>query len=248
MDLRFDGRTAIVTGAASGIGYAIAEVLAESGATVIVADIDQAGADEAAGSIGRGALAVRVDVTSHEDVDAMIAFAVDKTGRLDMLVNNAGIAGALEPIGSYAIEEWHRVINVNLHGIFYGMRHAIPVMKQSGGGAIVNMASILGSVGFAEAGPYVASKHAVVGMTKAAALEHAVDGIRINSVGPGFIRTVLVENSLDEATRTALADAHALKRMGEPAEVASLVVYLLSDQAGFITGSYHVVDGGYTAQ
>ena len=184
MDVRFDGRTAIVTGAASGIGYAIAATLAESGATVVVADIDLAGADEAAGSIGSGALAVRVDVTSHADVEAMIAFAVEKTGRLDMLVNNAGVAGALEPIGSYPVDEWHRVIAVNLNGVFYGMRHAIPVMKKSGGGAIVNMSSILGSVGFANATPYVASKHAVVGMTKAAALEHAGDGIRINCVGP----------------------------------------------------------------
>ena len=248
MDLRFDGRTAIVTGAASGIGYAIAETLAESGATVIVADIDSTGAGKAAVSIGHGALAVGVDVSNHEDVEAMVAFAVEKTGRLDMLVNNAGIAGALAPTGSYEVEEWHRVIDINLHGVFYGMRYAIPVMKDGGGGAIVNMASILGSVGFAEGGAYVASKHAVVGMTKAAALEHAGDGIRVNCVGPGFIRTVLVENSLDAATRAELASAHALGRLGEPVEVASLVAYLLSDQAGFITGSCHLVDGGYTAQ
>jgi len=248
MNLRFDGRTAVVTGAASGIGYAIAEALADSGATVIVADIDLSAAREAARSIGGGALAVKVDVASHKEVEAMVAFAVENTGRLDMLVNNAGIAGPMEPLGVYSVEEWHKVIDVNLHGVFYGMRYAVPVMKEKGGGAIVNMASILGSVGFVDASAYVASKHAVLGITKAAALEYAADGIRINSVGPGFILTSLVESSLDAETRTELAGAHALNRMGEPAEVASLVVYLLSDQAGFITGSYHVVDGGYTAR
>lgn len=248
MNLRFDGKTAVVTGAATGIGYAIAEALAESGATVIVADIDLPGASEAAKSIGHGALAVKVDVTDPKDVEGMVAFAVESTGRLDLLVNNAGIAGPMEPIGSYPIDEWHKVIDVNLHGVFYGMRYAIPVMKEAGGGAIVNLASILGSVGFVDASAYVASKHAVLGITKAAALEHAADGIRVNSVGPGFIGTELVKNALDEATRAELAGAHALNRMGEPAEVASLVVYLLSDQAGFITGSYHVVDGGYTAR
>jgi NAD(P)-dependent dehydrogenase (short-subunit alcohol dehydrogenase family) len=248
MDLRFDGKTAVVTGAANGIGYAIAEALAESGATVVVADIDSAGAREAAESIGNGALAIRADVARHEEVEAMLAFAAENTGRLDMLVNNAGIAGPMEPLAAYSVEDWHRVIDVNLHGVFYGMRYAIPMMKENGGGAIVNLASILGSVGFVDASPYVTSKHAVLGITKAAALEYAADGIRVNSVGPGFISTELVKSNLDEATRAELASVHALNRMGEPAEVASLVVYLLSDQAAFITGSYHVVDGGYTAR
>lgn len=248
MDLRFDGKTAVVTGAANGIGYAIAEALAESGATVVVADIDSTGAREAAESIGNGALAIKADVARHEEVEAMLSFAAENTGRLDMLVNNAGITGPMEPLAAYSVEDWHRVIDVNLHGVFYGMRYAIPMMKENGGGAIVNLASILGSVGFVDASPYVTSKHAVLGITKAAALEYAADGIRVNSVGPGFISTELVKSNLDEATRAELASVHALNRMGEPAEVASLVVYLLSDQAAFITGSYHVVDGGYTAR
>ncbi len=248
MDIRFDTKTAIVTGAASGIGLAIARDLAQSGALVVLADLDLAKAQAAASDIGHGALAFAVDVAQPDQVAAMVDFALAETGGLHLLVNNAGIGGPLEPVGNYPLDGWHKVIDVNLNGVFYGLRHAIPAMKAAGGGSIVNMSSILGQVGFAGAGAYVAAKHALLGLTKAAALDHASDGIRVNAVGPGFIHTPLVEAALDADTLKALEGLHALKRMGTPQEVSSLVCYLLSDQASFITGSYHLVDGGYTAQ
>ncbi|MEC9196537.1 MAG: SDR family oxidoreductase [Pseudomonadota bacterium] len=248
MQITFEGKTAVVTGAASGIGAAIAAELAASGATVIVADLDQDKADAAAKACGNGAIGATVDVADESSVAALMALAVQKTGRLDYLVNNAGIGGALAPTGEYPTDSWRQVIDVNLSGVFYGMRYAIPEMKKTGGGAIVNIASILGSVGFAQSPAYVAAKHGVVGMTKSTALEHAADNIRVNSVGPGFIHTPLVDNALNKDAQAYLEGVHALKRMGNPEEVASLVVYLLSDKASFITGSYHLVDGGYTAQ
>jgi NAD(P)-dependent dehydrogenase (short-subunit alcohol dehydrogenase family) len=246
----FSGKVALVTGAASGIGEAVAQAIAARGGQVIVADIKQDAAERIATAIGEAggsAKAITADVTDPSAVEAMVQFAVDTYGSLDVAVNNAGIGGPLNPTGEYPVDGWRQVIDINLNGVFYGMRYQIPAMLARGGGSIVNVASILGSVGTANSPAYVAAKHGVLGLTKAAAIEYATRNIRINSVGPGYIETPLLA-SLDEATMQALVNVHPMKRLGTSEEVAALIVFLASDEAAFITGSYHLVDGGYTAQ
>ncbi|TRO95258.1 SDR family oxidoreductase [Glycocaulis profundi] len=251
MSFDFSGKTAIVTGAGSGIGAAIARELGRSGALVVVSDLDEeAGrtiADEISGAGGE-ARAFAADVSDPAAMKALTDFAADHGGGLHLAVNNAGIGGPSAPAGEYPEDDWRQVIDVNLNGVFYGLRHQIPAMLASGGGAIVNMASILGSVGFHQASAYVAAKHGVVGLTKAAAMEYAAQGIRINAVGPAFIDTPLLKKNLDDETLGQLAGMHPAGRLGTSEEVSALTCFLLSDRASFITGSYHLVDGAYTAQ
>jgi NAD(P)-dependent dehydrogenase (short-subunit alcohol dehydrogenase family) len=245
------GKVAIVTGAGSGIGEACAMMLAARGVFVVLADLKLDAVKRVAASISKSggkAATGQANVADPASVAAMVKVAVDTFGGLDIAVNNAGIGGEAKPVGEYSIEGWQQVISVNLSGVFYCMRYELPAMVARGGGSIVNMASILGMVGFATSSAYVAAKHGVLGLTKSAALEYATKGVRVNSVGPGFISTPLIAANMDAAATEYIAGLHAMKRLGKPEEVASLVCFLASDEASFITGSYHVVDGGYTAQ
>jgi NAD(P)-dependent dehydrogenase (short-subunit alcohol dehydrogenase family) len=174
---------------------------------------------------------------------------VEKFGRLDIACNNAGIGGPQAPTADYPLDGWAQVIGINLSGVFYGMKYQLPAMLKNGGGAIVNMASILGAVGFAGAPAYTAAKHGVVGLTQAAALEYSAQGVRINAVGPGFIHTPMISALEDnQAVNDMLVAAHPIGRLGRAEEVAELVLWLSSDKASFVTGSYYPVDGGYLAR
>ena len=244
-------RVAIVTGAGSGIGRAIAHGLAAEGARVVVSDLDEAGGAETVAEIekaGGTATFVRADVSKPEECEALAGAAVEAFGALHVAVNNAGIGGPSAPVGEYPVDGWDRVIAINLSGVFYGMRYQIPAMLDAGGGSIVNIASILGQVGFASAGAYVAAKHGVVGLTRTAAIEYASRGVRVNAVGPAFIKTPLIEENMTAEARAGLVAKHPIGRLGEPEEVAELVVWLASDRASFVTGGYYAVDGGYLAQ
>lgn len=246
----YDGKVAIVTGGGSGIGEATALTMARSGAKVVVADFDKDAGDrvtEAIRAEGADATFVAVDVSKLDQVESMVKTAVDTYGGLHVAVNNAGIGGAQAPTADYPVESWDQVIAVNLSSVFYGMRYEIPAMIESGGGSIVNMASILGSVGFAQSVAYVAAKHGVVGMTKTAAIEYSAQGVRVNSVGPGFINTPLLEKNLDAEMMAALVGLHPIGRLGEAQEVADLVTFLGSDAASYCTGGYYLADGAYTS-
>lgn len=248
-----DGTVAIVTGGSSGIGRATAERFAEEGASVVVGDVMEAEGEETVRRIrdaGGEATFVKTDVSSDEDVKNLVDTAVETYGQLDFAVNNAGIEGASAPLAEQDEDEWHRVLDINLKGVWLGMKYEIPKLLDNGGGAIVNTSSVAGLVGFNDLSPYVASKHGVVGLTKTAALEYSSQGVRVNSVAPGVINTPMVARTFEDQPEVLeqLEAAEPIGRLGEPEEIANGIVWLCSDDASFVTGFPLAIDGGYIAQ
>jgi NAD(P)-dependent dehydrogenase (short-subunit alcohol dehydrogenase family) len=243
-------KVAIVTGAAQGIGEAIAVQFGAAGAKVVVSDVHEDGGRAVAQRIthaGGQASFLRSDVSKPADGEALVREAVTRFGALHIAVNNAGISGPIGLTGEYPLDGWEKVLSVNLSGVFYGMRYQVAAMKSAGGGSIVNIASILGQVGFRGSCAYVAAKHGMVGLTRTTALEYAPDRIRVNAVGPAFIRTPMLDVISAEDLK-GIEKLHPMGRLGTPAEVAELVLWLASDKSSFVTGSYYAVDGGYLAQ
>lgn len=252
-----DGKSALVTGAGAGIGRATALTLAAEGAQVTVSDVAEDGGRETVEMIrkaGGSATFVRCDVSTPSEIEALVETVVLAQGRLDCAVNNAGIEGKVVPFAEQTVDNWDRIMDVNARGTFLCLKAEIGAMLKTGGGSIVNLASVAGLIGFPGLAPYVASKHAVNGLTKNAALEYGKAGIRVNSVCPGGIDTRMLESLAEQSSggtvgmHEMMDPLHPIGRIGHPAEVANLIAWLLSDHASFVTGTNVPVDGGYVAQ
>ncbi|RXT51231.1 short-chain dehydrogenase [Bosea sp. Tri-44] len=244
----FEGKVVIVTGSASGIGRATAGLFARHGASVVVADVDGSAAEKAAGELGGRSIGCKVDVSKDSEVRTMVELVADSFGRIDVLVNNAGF-GFRGNVVSIAEDDWDRLMSVNLKGVFLCSKHVIPVMAKQGGGAIVNTGSYTAGIGIADRAAYVASKGGVVSLTRAMALDHAADGIRVNCVAPGTIHSPYFDKMFAQAADPAamkkeLDDRAPVHRMGRPEEIAEAIVWLASDKASFAVGSTLTVDGG----
>lgn len=255
MAYNFQDQTVVATGAGSGIGRETAVAFAEAGANVVVTDIDVDGGEATAETIDREtegeATFVPVDVTDDVDVQAMVETALSEYGSLDVAFNNAGLPGTFDTTDEISEDDWQAILDVNLSGVWRCMREEIPAMVDTGGGAIVNTASILGKVGETGTPAYTAAKHGVVGLTKVAALERATDDVRVNAICPGYIETQMLEDAgvtTDEQTREDVEELHAMKRLGTADEIADGALWLASDGASFTTGETLVIDGGYLSR
>lgn len=249
----FKDKVVLVTGAATGIGRDVAVRLAKAGSRLVLSDVNEdicLQTVQMAKEAGAQVHFFKCDVSREENVKALVSFAVQKYGRLDIACNNAGVEGEQKPTADCTFENWDKVINTNLKGVWMCMKYQIPEMIKSGGGTIVNISSIAGLIGFSGLPAYVASKHGVIGLTKTAALEYAANKIRVNAICPGPIMTPMLKRLMD--TTPGFTDAITAgvpqKRIGEPSEVSETILFLCSDQASYITGQALAVDGGWVAQ
>ncbi|MFS8664982.1 MAG: SDR family oxidoreductase [Limnochordales bacterium] len=251
-------KVAIITGGAGGIGKATAKLFAQEGAKVVLVDLQMEALEAAAKELGLAPdqyLLVAADVTKEEDVAGYVRQAKEKFGRIDILFNNAGIEGRVAPIAEQPAENLDKVLAVNVKGVFYGMKHVLPVMVEQQSGSIINTSSIAGQIGFPGLSPYVASKHAVIGLTKNGAMEYADKGIRVNAICPAPIETRMMRSVEEgsapgraEEAKRAFSEAIPMKRYGLPEEVAQLVLFLASDRSSYVNGAAYLIDGGYVAQ